>query len=477
MLYINGEWIQGENTLKVVNPSTGEVIDEVTKCNKDEIEHTIEAAESAFKEWSKTTAKERGAYLLEVGRILRDRTEEIAQVITKEMGKPLNEAKTEISLAIDYLEWYAEEAKRIYGETIPPSSGSKRLTVIRQPIGVVGAITPWNFPIAMITRKVAPALASGCTAIIKPASATPLTAIEVVKACHEAGIPKGVVNLLHGSASEISKGLMDSPIVRKITFTGSTEVGKQLVRDSAKTLKKLAMELGGHAPFIVFEDADLDQAVEGLMASKFRNAGQTCVCTNRVYVHENVIDSFAQKLKEKVDAMKIGDGFEENVDIGPLIDGAAVEKSLEHVEDAVQKGAKVITGGKKVTEEPYHNGSFMSPTVIVNATHEMKISHEETFGPIAPLFPFNDEEEVVELANSSEYGLASYIYTNDISRSVRVSEALQYGIVGINDALPTVAQAPFGGIKESGFGREGGRQGIEDYLEYKFLSLQINSNN
>jgi succinate-semialdehyde dehydrogenase/glutarate-semialdehyde dehydrogenase len=473
LLYINGEWKSTADKVEVKSPTTGEVLDTVARGGSKETKESIDAAKEAFKTWSKLTAKERGAYLDKVAEILRNRTKEIAPIITKEMGKPLKEAETEISLAIDYLEWYAEEGKRTYGETIPASSASKRLTVIRQPIGVVGAITPWNFPIAMITRKIAPALAAGCPVVLKPASATPLTAIEVLKACHEAGIPKGVVNLLHGSASEITKELMASSVIRKITFTGSTEVGKQLMRQSADTMKKVSLELGGHAPFIVFQDADLEQAATGLIASKFRNAGQTCVCTNRIYVHESIAEDFSDVLAEKMKELVVGDGLEPSVTIGPLIDQDAVNKSESHVQDAVEKGAKVVVGGERLTDGEYAKGHFFEPTLLMNTTDEMKISYEETFGPVAPIFQFKTEEEAIERANSSDYGLASYIFTKDASRMVRVSEALDYGIVGLNDPLPTVAQAPFGGVKESGIGREGGRQGIEDYLEYKYLSLQL----
>jgi succinate-semialdehyde dehydrogenase/glutarate-semialdehyde dehydrogenase len=473
MLYINGTWESSEDNLEVTSPTTGQLLGTVAKGGENETKRAIEAAENAMPSWAKRTAIERHDYLNRVAEILRSRTDEIAEVITTEMGKPVQESKNEISLAVDYLEWFAEEGRRIYGETIPASSPSKRLSVVRQPIGVVGAITPWNFPIAMITRKIAPALAAGCPVILKPASSTPLTAIEVIKACHDAGVPEGVVNLLHGSASEITEALMDSPVVRKITFTGSTEVGKHLVRQSADTMKKLSLELGGHAPFIVFEDADLEKTAEDLIASKFRNAGQTCVCTNRVYVHESIVEPFSEIFAEKMRELVVGDGRESGVTIGPLIDGDAVNKVESQVQDAKEKGAEVLVGGKRLDDGQYEKGHFFEPTLLVNATDEMKISHEETFGPVAPIFSFKTEEEAIERANNSEYGLASYIFTKDASRIVRVSEALDYGIVGINDPMPTVAQAPFGGVKESGIGREGGRQGIEDYLEYKFLSFQL----
>jgi len=473
MLYINGEWIETNENLAVKNPATSEVLGEVSIARIEETKQAISSAKEAMKHWSKLTALDRYNYLRRVANILRSKTDHIAEIITTEMGKPLNEAKAEISLAIDYVDWFAEEGRRIYGETIPASSESKRLMLIRQPVGVVGAITPWNFPIAMITRKIAPALAAGCSVVLKPASATPLTAIEVVKAFHEAGIPKGVVNLLHGSAKEIVDQFMDSSDIRKITFTGSTEVGKQLVRDSANTMKKVSMELGGHAPFIVFDDADLDQAAEAAIASKFRNAGQTCVCTNRIYVHEEVVDEFVDKLASKMQELNIGNGLDPDITIGPLIDANAVEKAASHVQDAVDKGAEIVVGGQKLTEDQYAKGNFFEPTLLKNANDQMVISYEETFGPVVPVFTFKTEQEVIERANHTQYGLASYVFTNDLTRVYKVSEALDYGIVGVNDPLPTVAQAPFGGVKESGVGREGGRQGIEDFLEYKYISIQL----
>jgi len=475
MLYINGEWREAASgkTMDVINPATGEVVATVAKGGKEDTQVAIDAAQAAFPSWSRLTAKERSAYLRKTADILRSRTEEIAQLITREMGKPLAEARGEIGLALDYLDWYAEEAKRIYGDTIPASTPSKRLIVLRQPVGVVGAITPWNFPIAMITRKLAPALAAGCTIILKAASATPLAAIEVFKALHEAGVPKGVANLVNGSASEVVGTMMASPVVRKITFTGSTEVGKELVRQAADTMKKVSMELGGHAPFLVFEDADLEKAAEGAVASKFRNAGQTCVCTNRIYVQKSVADRFAEIMAEKVKQLVVGNGLENGVNVGPMIDEAALQKAQEHVDDAVAKGAKLLCGGTRLTEGEYAKGTFFAPTVLANATHEMKIANEETFGPVAPIFTFETEEEAIACANNTAYGLAAYIYTRDGSRMFRVAERLDYGIVGINDPMPTVAQAPFGGVKESGIGREGGKYGIEDYLDYKFLSLQL----
>ncbi|MEK3906021.1 NAD-dependent succinate-semialdehyde dehydrogenase [Oceanobacillus sp. FSL W7-1309] len=475
MLYIDGEWIESQTgeVIQVVNPATGEVIGSVAKGGGNETEKAIESAKAAFPSWAKLIAKKRYQYLMEVATILRSRADQIASLITKEMGKPLGEAKGEVVMAIDYIDWYAEEGKRIYGDTIPSSSENKRLMVIRQPVGVVGAITPWNFPIAMITRKLAPALAAGCTVVLKPASATPLTAIEVVKAFHEAKVPKGVINLVHGSANDIVDVMMESPQVRKITFTGSTEVGKQLVRKSADTMKKVSMELGGHAPLIVFEDANIDAAVEGAIASKFRNAGQTCVCANRIYVQKGISEQFSERFAQKINELMVGNGLDSGVTIGPLINERAIEKAEDQIKDAVEKGAKVVVGGERLNKGKFKDGYFYQPTLLTNATHEMKISHEETFGPVAPIFEFETEDEVIEKANNSVYGLASYIFTNDASRIFRVSERLEYGIVGINDPAPTVAQAPFGGVKDSGVGREGGKYGIEDYLEYKYLSLQL----
>lgn len=475
MLYINGEWREAltGQTFDVTNPATGEVVGTVAKGGMADTEAAIKAAKAAFRSWSLLTAKERYVYLKKTADILRSRTEVIAEQITREMGKPVVEAKGEIGLAIDYLDWYAEEGKRIYGDTIPAGSPSKRILVLRQPVGVVGAITPWNFPIAMITRKIAPALAAGCTILLKAASSTPLTAIEVFKALHEAGVPKGVANLVNGTATEVVSAMMSSQTVRKITFTGSTEVGKELVRQAADTMKKVSMELGGHAPFLVFEDADLEKAAEGAIASKFRNAGQTCVCTNRIYVQKSVSERFASIMAEKMATLVVGNGLEPGVNIGPLIDAAALEKAQEHVDDAVAKGAAILCGGSRLTDGAFANGHFFAPTVLVDASHDMKISHEETFGPVVPIFTFDSEEEAIEYANNTVYGLASYIFTKDGSRMFRVAEQLEYGIVGVNDALPTVAQAPFGGVKESGIGREGGKYGIEDYLDYKFLSLQL----
>lgn len=471
-LYVDGEWITSvENGFfEVVNPSTKQVVAKVPKGGAAETIKAIEAAKKAFPQWSKLTAENRAQYMYCLRDLMLEHTDELASIMSMEMGKALKEAKGEVAYAASFLTWYAEEARRIYGETIPASVENKRLFVIKQPVGVVAAITPWNFPIAMITRKIGPAMAAGCTGIVKPASQTPLTALAFAKLVEMAEIPKGVINIVAGSTNAISNELFNHPAVRKISFTGSTDVGKELVVQSAKQLKKLSLELGGHAPFIVFDDADLEKAVAGVVASKFRNAGQTCICTNRIYVHKNIKDEFAKLFVEKVNELKVGNSLDESVDIGPLVNESAVEKVKEHILDAVNKGAKILCGGK---EKDGETGYFFEPTVLDNVTNEMQIMSEETFGPVAPITVFENEEEVIEAANSTPYGLASYIYTRDISRAVRVTEALHFGIVGLNDSLPSVAQAPFGGVKESGYGREGGHQGIREYLEEKYISLGL----
>ncbi|GEN54523.1 NAD-dependent succinate-semialdehyde dehydrogenase [Halobacillus faecis] len=473
MLYIDGQWTKSQSgeQLDVTNPATGDVIQQVAKGGAEDSARAIDAADRSFAAWKKLTAKERGAYLVKAADILKEQADELAETVTKEMGKPLNESKGEVNLAIDYLYWYAEEAKRVYGETIPASHPSKRLHVFKEPVGVTAAVTPWNFPVAMITRKIAPALAAGCPVVVKPASATPLSAIKVFEAFHDAGLPEGVANLVIGSASSVVGEMTKSSKVKKITFTGSTEVGKKLIRDSADTVKKVSMELGGHAPFVVFEDADIDLAVEGVVGSKFRNAGQTCICTNRIYVQDTIAEEFSKRFVEKVQALSIGNGLDDGVEIGPLIDGGAVEKVEEQIKDATEKGAVVLCGGQRVSRAGEQGGSFFEPTVLGNATDEMVITKEETFGPVAPIYTFSSEEEAIERANHPEYGLAAYAFTRDISRSYRLMEGLEYGIIGLNDPIPTTAQAPFGGMKESGTGREGGRQGIEEYLEAKFVSI------
>ncbi|HET7578608.1 MAG TPA: NAD-dependent succinate-semialdehyde dehydrogenase [Bacillales bacterium] len=471
MVYINGEWRKSDKTMDVVNPATGEVIEKVATVGKAETKEAIAGAKEAFTTWKKTTGAERGKYLAEVVRLMREKTDKLAEIITKENGKPLRDAKSEVNSAIAYTEWYAEEAKRVYGDIIPASHQDKQLMVLRQPIGVAAAITPWNFPLSMITRKIAPALAAGCTVVLKPAPATPLSAINVFKCFHEAGLPKGVVNLVIGPAEEIGSEMTSNPDVRKLTFTGSTAVGKKLMRDSADTVKKISMELGGHAPLIVFEDADLDAAVDGVLLSKFKNTGQTCISTNRVYAAESIAEDFGRKLAEKVSQLKVGNGAKDGVDVGPLINEAALEKVSSHVDDTVQHNGKVLCGGKTY-EDSESDGYFYEPTVIGGAHEQMKISTEETFGPVAPIFTFKTEEEIIEKANHATYGLAGYCFTKDLGRGFRMMQELEFGIVGINDATPVAVQAPFGGVKESGMGNEGGKYGIEEYVEEKFVSVK-----
>ncbi|MFD2924961.1 NAD-dependent succinate-semialdehyde dehydrogenase [Halobacillus naozhouensis] len=472
MLYINGEWkpsITG-NTIEVFNPATGKLIDKVAAGGREETIEAIESAKAAFKKWKKAPAQERGMYLAQISAKMREKADEIAETITLEMGKPLPDAKREVLGAINYVDWYGEEAKRVYGETIPASQPDKQLMVLRQPIGVTAAITPWNFPASMITRKIAPAIAAGCTVVLKPAPSTSISAIKVFECFHEAGLPKGVANLILGPAEEIGPELTQHPDVRKLTFTGSTAVGKKLLRDSADTVKKVSMELGGHAPLIVFEDADIDAAVKGVLLTKFKNSGQTCISTNRVYVAESIANAFSQKLAQKVSGLKVGDGIENGIDIGPLINERALEKVESHVEDALQHNGEILCGGKRYVDN-VPNGHFYEPTVINYANDDMKIAREETFGPVAPIFTFKDEEEIVKRANHDRYGLAAYCFTKDLGRGHRMMQELEYGIVGINDPAPIVTQAPFGGMKESGMGREGGKSGIMEYLEEKFVSI------
>ncbi|CAB3391208.1 MULTISPECIES: NAD-dependent succinate-semialdehyde dehydrogenase [Kyrpidia] len=476
-LYVDGQWTPAGSgkTFEVYNPATGDVVGEVADASKEDVLRAVDAAHRAFPGWAAKTAKERSEILRRAYDLMVANLDELAVIMTTEQGKPLAEAKGEIQYAADFVLWYSEEAKRVYGETIPASFPHKRILVLRQPVGVVAAITPWNFPAAMITRKIAPALAAGCTVIVKPAKQTPLTACRLVEIFEEAGMPPGVVNLITGSrAAEIADTMLADERVRKITFTGSTEVGKQLMRKAADTVKHISLELGGHAPFLVFEDADIDAAAREVAASKFRNAGQTCVCTNRVYVHESIAEPFAEALAKRAAAMKVGNGLEEGVVIGPLIDRQAAEKVEEHVRDAVQKGARVVTGGHRLsragTKGEVH---FFEPTVLLDVSDDMLVLYEETFGPVAPVQTFRDDEEAVRKANDTRYGLAAYLFTRDLSRAVRVAESLEYGIVGINDGLPSVAQAPFGGFKESGLGREGGRHGIEEFLEIKYVSLAL----
>src|SRR5215813_4318068 len=467
--YIDGAWVDADGwaTIAVDNPATGDTLGTVPKMGADETRRAIEAADRALPAWRAKTAKERANILRKWFNLMMENQEDLAQLMTAEQGKPLTEAKGEIAYAASFIEWFAEEAKRIYGDVIPSVWPDRRLVVIKQPVGVCGAITPWNFPAAMITRKVAPALAAGCTVVIKPATQTPFSAFALAELAERAGVPSGVMNVLTGSAQEIGAELTSSPIVRKITFTGSTEVGKKLMAQAASTIKKVSLELGGNAPFLVFDDADLDAAVEGAMISKYRNAGQTCVCANRILVQDRVYDAFAAKLAQKVKALKVGPGTEAGVQIGPLIDDKAVAKVEEHVQDALAKGAKVLVGGKK----HQLGGLFYEPTLLTEVNTKMKVTREETFGPVAPLFRFKTEEEGIAMANDTEFGLASYFYARDVGRIWRVGEGLESGMVGINTGLISNEVAPFGGVKESGIGREGSKYGIEEFVEVKYLCL------
>lgn len=469
-LYVNGEWLTLDEKIPVQNPATLEIIGSVPDGSVTEAKLAVDAAHKAFEAWSKTTAYERAALLERWHQVIESRLDEIAYVMTMEQGKPLAEAKGEVQYANSYIKWYAEEAKRIYGEMIPASSGSKRILVQKQPVGVVAAVTPWNFPAAMITRKIAPALAAGCTTVTKPAEQTPLTALLLAECAHEAGIPAGVINIVTTSkAGEVVDVWLDDSRVKKITFTGSTPVGKLLMRKAADTVKKISLELGGLAPFIVAEDANIEAAVKGLIQSKFRNAGQTCICANRIYVHENVKAPFLQALTQAVEALRVGKGTEDKVEIGPLIDDRAVQKVQQQIDDAITKGATLH--GSPVLEGS--TGYFMKPVVLSDVTDKMICMQEETFGPIAPVSTFADDQEVIQRANATPYGLAAYVFTQSLTKAFYFSESLEYGIVGVNDGGPSVAQAPFGGMKESGLGREGSHHGIEEYLEVKYISLQF----
>jgi succinate-semialdehyde dehydrogenase/glutarate-semialdehyde dehydrogenase len=465
---IGGEWVAGSARFDVTDPATGSKLADVANLGAEATESAIAAANKAWPAWRSKTAKERAAILMKWFQLLHANADDLARIMTAEQGKPLAEAKGEVNYGASFLEWFAEEAKRVYGETIPSTDNNKRYLVIKQPVGVCAAITPWNFPIAMITRKVAPALAAGCPVVIKPAEATPLSALAVAELAQRAGMPAGVLNIVTADAEnsiEVGKVLCDSDVVRHLSFTGSTEVGRILMKQCAPTIKKLSLELGGNAPFIVFDDADIDSAVEGAMISKYRNAGQTCVCANRFYVQAKVYDEFVAKLADKAKGIKVGNGFEAGINQGPLIDEQAVAKVESHVADALGKGATVVTGGERISER------FYSPTVLSNVTSDMMVSREETFGPVAPVFRFETEAEAIELANATEFGLASYFYSRDIGRIFRVGEALEYGMVGVNTGLISTAEVPFGGMKQSGLGREGARQGMDDYVEVKYLCL------
>ncbi|MDD2815172.1 MAG: NAD-dependent succinate-semialdehyde dehydrogenase [Thiotrichaceae bacterium] len=465
--YINGEWISSAQTIEVFNPADHQLLGTVPNLGEHETAAAITAANNALPAWRSKTAKERAAILRNWFNLILENQEDLAVMMTLEQGKPLAESKGEVIYGASFIEWFAEEAKRVYGDIIPEPMGGRRILVLKQPIGVVAAITPWNFPNAMITRKCAPALAVGCTVVIKPAESTPFSALALAELAERAGFPKGVINIVTGDPKPIGAELTRNPLVRKLSFTGSTAVGKLLMQQCASTVKKLSLELGGNAPFIVFDDADLDQAVAGVLASKYRNTGQTCVCANRLLVQDSIYDAFAEKLTAAVLKLKVGQGLEAGVQQGPLINAAALQKVESHVQDALSKGAKLLCGGAVHAL----GGTFYQPTILGDVTPNMRIAREETFGPVAPLFRFHSEAEAITLANDTEFGLASYFYSRDLGRVWRVAEALEYGIVGINEGIISTEVAPFGGIKESGFGREGSKYGLDDFLEIKYLCM------
>ena len=467
--YIDGQWLDADDgsTIDVSNPATGEILGSIPAMGAAETRRAIEAAKKAQGPWAAKTAKERSVILRRWYELMLEHQEDLAVLMTLEQGKPLAESRGEIAYAASFIEWFAEEAKRLYGDVIPPHQGDKRIVVIKQPIGVVASITPWNFPAAMITRKAGPALAAGCAMITKPATQTPYSALALAELAERAGIPPGILSVVTGKASAIGGEMTSNPIVRKITFTGSTEIGKLLLKQSANTVKKVSMELGGNAPFIVFNDADLDAAVDGAMMSKYRNTGQTCVCANRLYAQSGVYDAFVEKLAVAVNKLKVGDGREDGVSQGPLIDENAVLKIEEHVADALSKGGRLVTGGKRHAK----GGTFFEPTVIADATQEMLVASEETFGPLAPVIRFETDDDAIAMANDTEFGLAAYFYSRDIGRIWRVAEAIESGIVGINTGIISTEVAPFGGVKESGLGREGSKYGIDDFIEIKYLCI------
>jgi len=467
--YINGQWVDADNgaTVAVTNPATGEQIGTVPVMGAAETRRAIEAADAAWPAWRKKTARERALILRRWNDLILANTDDLALLMTAEQGKPLAESRGEVAYGASFIEWFGEQAKRVAGETLASPSASQRILVTREPIGVCAAITPWNFPIAMITRKAGPALAAGCPMVLKPAQATPFSALALAELAARAGVPAGVFSVVTGKSGDVGGEMTSNPLVRKLTFTGSTDIGRLLMEQSAPTIKKLSLELGGNAPFIVFDDADLDAAVEGAIASKYRNAGQTCVCANRLYVQDSVYDAFAEKLVAAVNKLKVGNGVEEGVTQGPLIDAKAVEKVEQHIADALDKGARVLTGGKRHAL----GHSFFEPTVLADVTSDMLVAREETFGPMAPLFRFNTEEEAIALANDTEFGLASYFYARDVGRIWRVSEGLESGMVGVNTGLISNEIAPFGGVKQSGLGREGSHLGIDDYLVVKYVCL------
>lgn len=473
-ILIDGQWGAAADgrEMEVRNPATDALITTVPRCSATDAERAIDAAARAFGEWRARPAAERAAILRRFYDAMMRDQDRLARLMTEEQGKPLAEARGEIAYAAGFVEWSAEEAKRVYGETIPATSANKRILVLRQPVGVAAIITPWNFPAAMITRKIAPALAAGCTVVVKPASATPLTALALGELALGAGVPDGVINIVTGSGGALGEALVEDPRVRAVSFTGSTEVGRELMRRAARNVAKVELELGGHAPFIVFDDADADAAVAGAVASKFRNAGQTCICANRIYVQSGIYERFAERLDVAVSQLRVGDGLAPGVEIGPLIDDRAVSKVEEHLADAIAKGARVRVGGRRLTPENLAD-RFFAPTTIEGVRPGMRINEEETFGPVAPLIRFDTEAEAVKLANDTDFGLAAYFYTRDASRLIRVAEALEYGIIGVNDALPSTPQAPFGGMKGSGLGREGGKYGLDLFLETKYVSWGI----
>jgi len=467
--YIDGKWSDADSgeTIEVLNPADGKVIAEVAKCGTAETRRAIAAAATAQVEWRKTTVKERASLLRKWFNLMMDAQEDLAQILTAEQGKPLAESRGEIAYGANYIEWFSEEAKRVYGDTIQPPSNDKRIVVIKQPIGVVACITPWNFPNAMLTRKIAPALAAGCTVVCKPANATPLSAFAFVELAERAGIPAGVINIVAGVTREIGAEMTSNPTVRKLTFTGSTEVGKKLIEQCAGTVKRTSMELGGNAPFIVFDDADLDEAVKGAIICKFRNAGQTCVCANRLLVQDGIYDEFTKRLKTATEELRVGNGADDGVAIGPLINEGAANDVIEFIEDAVAKGANVAIGGGRSDL----GSCFVEPTVLTDVNDNMRVFREEIFGPVAPIFKFKTEDEAIQMANDTEFGLACYFYSRDVGRIWRVGEALEYGIVGINEGIISNEMAPFGGVKESGQGREGSKYGLDDYLEIKYMCM------